>query len=63
MIVAATEDNTSISPTVEVTAFGGTTNTSVNFYGISNVTFGSSYTYIMLQITMVDTSVTSTPIL
>ena len=46
---------------ISVTAIGGSTNTAVPLYGISNVTFGSSYTYIMQQITIVNSSLTSTP--
>jgi hypothetical protein len=46
---------------ITVTAIGGTANTGVPLYGISNVIFPQSYTYIMQQITIVNTSLSSTP--
>ena len=46
---------------ISVTAISGSINTSVPVYGISNVSFPPSYTYIMQQITIVNTSLNSTP--
>ena len=46
---------------ISITPVGGTINSSVPLYGISNVVLPTTYTYIMEQITIVNTSTTATP--
>ena len=46
---------------LSITAVGGTINTAVPLYGISNVVLPSAYTYMLQQITIVNTSTTTTP--
>ena len=46
---------------LSITAVGGTVNTAVPLYGISNVVLPASYTYLFQQITIVNTSTTTTP--
>ena len=46
---------------LSITAVGGSVNTAVPLVGISNVVLPASYTYLFQQITIVNTSATTTP--
>ena len=46
---------------LSVTAVGGSINTAVPLVGISNVVLPASYTYMFQQVTIVNTSTTTTP--
>ena len=46
---------------ISVTTVGGTINTSVPLYGIQNIILPPTYTYMVQQVTIVNTSITTTP--
>jgi hypothetical protein len=46
---------------ISITPIGGVINTSVPLYGISNVSLPVSYTYLLQNVTIVNTSTTTTP--